>query len=515
MPRLPLRSGGIRGNRVEQDFEVVLRDMDEEARISHELTRKDDGTDPFSAAVRATRMPMLITDPRQQDNPIVFSNAAFSRLTGFEAQEIVGRNCRFLQGPETDPEAVARIREAIVAPKPVELELINYRKDGSKFWNRLLVSPVFDDDGKLTYFFASQFDVTLERDRLVRLERDRASLEGEVANRGAALAETEQRLKLALQAGRMGFWSLDIESMRLDASSGCKENFGRPAEAPFTYEQLQDAVHPDDRAMRDRAVAEAISEGSALDVEYRISTPDGDERWIQVVGQANYRGDGTPLSITGISQDITDRKRAEEHRAFLTHELSHRVKNSLATVQAIAAQTLRNAPSLAEASKALEARIQAMAVATDSLVNENWEGASIRALLERALAPFGLGEGNTFHIGGPEVRLPPQLAFSLGLGIHELATNASKYGALSVEGGRVEVSWSLTQRSEGQQFNLLWSEAGGPPVAPPTRKGFGTRLIQRLISTELGGDVTIDYRAEGVIVSASAPLLSSAPSETS
>jgi len=114
-----------------------LRDLEEEARISHELTRPDNGTDPFAAAVRATRMPMLITDPRKDDNPIVFANASFSKLTGFSNDEIVGRNCRFLQGPDTDRAAVDKIRQAIAEPRPIEIELINYRKDGSRFWNRL------------------------------------------------------------------------------------------------------------------------------------------------------------------------------------------------------------------------------------------------------------------------------------------------------------------------------------------------------------------------------------------
>lgn len=483
-----------------------MRDLDEEARISNELTRKDDGTDPFSAAVRATRMPMLITDPRKADNPIVFANAAFSRLTGFEEKEILGRNCRFLQGPETDRRSVAEIREAIQAPRPIELELLNYKKDGTPFWNRLLVSPVFDDDGVLTYFFASQFDVTLEKEQLVALEQDRANLETVVAERDAELVATGQRLKIALSAGHMGYWSLDLATMQLDPSDGCKENFGRPREAPFTYDDLQAAVHPEDREMRDEAVANAITNRTALDVEYRVFTPGGDERWVHVVGQANYRGDGTPLSMAGISQDITERKRAEEHRAMLSHELSHRVKNSLATMQAIGAQTIRNASSLEDAGRSLEARINAMAIATDSLVSGNWEGASVRELLERALIPFGIADSNAFVLEGPEVRLPSQVAFSLGLGLHELATNASKYGALSTAAGRVSITWTALQTETGQQFDLCWRETGGPPVMPPTRKGFGTRLIQRLIASELGGKVEIKYMPEGVTVTASANL---------
>lgn len=483
-----------------------MRDLEEEARISHELTRLDNGTDPFASAVRATRMPMLITDPRKDDNPIVFANASFSRLTGFSHDEIVGRNCRFLQGPDTDQGAVDKIRKAIAERRPIELELLNYRKDGSRFWNRLLVSPVFDDDGALTYFFASQFDVTLERERLSSLVRDRDLLETQIAHRDAELIASNERLSFALKAGRMGSWSLDLASMEMNASEGCKENFGRPASRPFTYEDLQAAVHPDDRQMRDEAVATAIREGTPLDIEYRLYTPQGEERWVQIRGQADYRADGTPLVMAGVSQDITDRKRSDEHRALLANELSHRVKNTLATVQAVAAQTMRTASSIAEAQKTLEARIQAMAAATNSLVNENWDGASLRDLLEKALAPFGTSEDARFQLDGPDVRLPPELAISFGLGIHELATNASKYGALSSAGGVVDVSWEVSNDARGRRLDFTWAEAGGPPVTSPTRIGFGGKLIKRVLAQETGSNVHIDYRPEGVIFKAQAIL---------
>ena len=136
------------------------------ARISAELARLDDGTDPFAAAVRATRMPIIITNPREDDNPIVFANDSFCRLTGYSRGEIMGRNCRFLQGPETDPEAVDRIRSAIRAEEAIEIEIRNYAKNGSQFWNRLLVAPVHDASGTLAYFFASQMDITRDRENL-------------------------------------------------------------------------------------------------------------------------------------------------------------------------------------------------------------------------------------------------------------------------------------------------------------------------------------------------------------
>lgn len=489
-------------------------DRKEEARIINELTRSDNGTDPFSSAVRATRMPMLITDPRHDDNPIVFANQAFTRLTGFDRDEVIGRNCRFLQGPDTDRADVALLRQAIIDRVPIELELLNYRKDASTFWNRLLVSPVFGDDGELTYFFASQFDVTVERERLANLQRDRDDLEAQVERRNAELLASEQRLGFALKAGRLGSWSFDPASERMVVSDRCKQNFGRPTSQPFTYADLRDAVHPDDRERRDAALAAAIRNGDDYDIEYRITTPAGEERWLEVRGQAHSRADGTPLAVVGTSQDVTARRRAEDHRALLANELSHRVKNTLATLQSIVAQTIRNASSLETAGETLSARIMSMAAANDLLVNERWESASITDLLARALAPFGVEDADRFYLSGPDVRLQPRIAIALALALHELATNASKYGALSLADGCVRIDWQVVPGARPASLRITWTEEGGPFVTPPDRIGFGSRLIERVLAREIGGTATLDYRPEGVVFTAVAPLPDSAEEAT-
>ncbi|MCJ2011967.1 PAS domain-containing protein, partial [Methylobacterium sp. J-076] len=160
-----------------------MNDHADGARIDAEIASTVVGSDPFAAAVRATRMPMVITDPRLPDNPIVYVNEAFVKLTGYGRGEIIGRRCRFVQGPETDPADVGRVRDAIERRVTIELDLRNRRKDGTTFWNRLMVSPVFAADGELTYFFASQYDVTLEKERLVLLQKDRDALEAESARR--------------------------------------------------------------------------------------------------------------------------------------------------------------------------------------------------------------------------------------------------------------------------------------------------------------------------------------------
>lgn len=454
---------------------------------------------------------MLITDPRQPDNPIVFANAAFARLTGFHRADIIGRNCRFLQGPDTDRAEVDRLRAAIEQRVPIELDLLNYRKDGTTFWNRLLVSPVFGEDGELTYFFASQFDVTLARERLVQLQQDRASLEEEVVRRNAELQASEQRLRVALEAGQMGIWSVDLESGRLIASDSCKAICGRSPGDPLSLEDLRASIHPDDRDLQIDAMQRAAADGTPLDAEYRLITPGGEQRWVHIRGQANHRADGTPLSLIGTTQDVTERRRAEEHRALLANELSHRVKNMLASLQAMAAQTIRRSATLEEAGILLDARIQALAAANDLLVSERFESAGMRDLVDRALAPFGLEDGDRFTLDGPDVRLPPHLVTAFALAIHELATNALKYGALSVPGGRIDLRWHQVGDGADARLQLSWQESGGPRVEPPTQSGFGTQLIKRALARENGGDATIDYRPEGVLFTAISPLVAPKP----
>lgn len=265
-------------------------------------------------------------------------------------------------------------------------------------------------------------------------------------------------------------------------------------------------MHPDDRARRNEALRLALEETSEYDVEYRIHTPQGAERWLAVRGQVFRRADGTPLLLVGVSQDITDRKRAEDHRALLADELSHRVKNMLATLQAIVSQTLRNATSLEEARVTLGSRIQSLDAANDLLVSQRWEGASLKELAERALGPFFSNDNDRFRVEGPSVRVPPRIATGLALALHELATNAAKYGALSTPGGRVQLTWRVENGSTPIELHLCWKGVGGPEVQQPTRVGFGSKLIQRVLASEIDGHVELDYQPAGLVFKAVAPI---------
>jgi PAS domain S-box-containing protein len=292
--------------------DLSLEEMSRDAaRISAEIASTKHGSDPFAEAVRATRMPMVITDPRLPDNPIVFANEAFCRLSGYERQEIIGRNCRFLQGPETDGEVVARLREAVRNASPLQVDIRNHRKTGEAFWNRLLMAPVFGADGKLAYFFASQVDVTIERERMAGLENHNAALMAEVAGRLHAQQESEARLRFATQAGRLGIWELDLRNWQLNVSGIFKEIFGRDPAALFTHEDLEAAIHPDDRERVLAAKRHAAQTGTEYYAEYRIFRPNGSLGWVQVRAQVVNAIDGAALRMAGICLDTTERRQAE------------------------------------------------------------------------------------------------------------------------------------------------------------------------------------------------------------
>ncbi|WP_238180132.1 PAS domain-containing protein [Methylobacterium haplocladii] len=287
------------------------------ARIQSELAGTDGGIDPFTAAVRATRMPMIITDPRQPDNPIVFVNDSFCRLTGYARADIVGRNCRFLQGPETDPETVRKLREAIAAPRSIEIDIRNHKKDGTPFWNRLLLAPVNDANGRLAYFFASQLDVTIERERLAALETENAALAAERRANQARLEFSEESLRLSTEAAEIGTWDLDITTDTLTWSDRTKAMFGISPDASCSMADFYAGLHPEDLEATRAAFASAIDpeRRTTYDVEYRtVGKEDGIVRWVAAKGRGLFDETGQCVRAIGTAIDITARQQAEEAR---------------------------------------------------------------------------------------------------------------------------------------------------------------------------------------------------------
>ncbi|CAO3435702.1 sensor histidine kinase [Azospirillum endophyticum] len=366
---------------------------------------------------------------------------------------------------------------------------------------------------------ATDYVVKLRMERLqvvVRRALVEARDRNELADKRKALAESEARLRFALEAGRLGSWELTLSTNRLRVSSICAANLGLsdPAEIS-TYDRLLERVHPDDRNHQQAMVRQAVTSGMPLDMEYRTIWHDGSVHWVQVRGRAIYDKDGKPTGLAGVSLNITDRKRAEERQLLLLEELNHRVKNTLAMVQSIAKQTLRTAPSVEVFPDAFQSRLRALAQAHDLLTRRHWQGASLSEIAALTLEPHV--HAGRVRVAGPPVNLTTGVAVSLHLAFHELATNAAKYGALSSESGRIDLDWEIAPRPTSlalaaasqtgtghsscgstNALVLRWRESGGPPVVPPTRRGFGSRLIERGLAHELEGDVALAFDPAGV-----------------
>lgn len=476
----------------------------EHLRIKREISELASGSDPFAAAMRATRMPMVITDPRQPDNPIVFVNEAFTRLTGYSRDETLGKNCRFLQGPGTNADDVYRLKAAIRDRKSIELDLLNYKRNGAIFWNRLLVSPIFDGD-ELTYFFASQHDVT--RERAIKAIEDQEEYQNELQRRIADLIASEERLHFTLKAGGLGTWTLDLPSQRLSCSALCKENFGRSPTDKFDYDQLKAAIHPEDFDRWHRAVQSALASDGNLRVEYRAIRPDGTISWVEIRAETKFNEDGQPTFMNGISMDITSRKEVEIQRAVISQEMGHRIKNMMATIQSIVNQSMRGDTDVNTMRNNITSRLDALARSHDILRDRDFSSANIKDVVERAVEPFNAR--GRFLMSGPDFMLSHQGSNTLALSLHELATNAVKYGALSNGHGTVEIAW----RTDGEDFHFTWRERGGPTVSQPTKTGFGTRLI-RMLGLGLNGKAEIEYNPEGICFTASTKLASLTASDS-
>lgn len=312
--------------------------------------------------------------------------------------------------------------------------------------------------------------------------------------------KTEQ-LDVAIRAARLGLWALDMRTGVLATSDICRRDYGWHSSEPFTYEALQALVHPDDRARRDRQVTAAFAAREDLETEYRVIRPDGETVWIHVRGRAEYGPDGAPVSSMGVSLDVTQRKLAEERQNALISELNHRVKNTLASVQSIALQTSMAIQDPREFTLAFDGRIRALVLAHDLLTANAWQGASLADVVNRTLAPFSGKDrlARRFEVSGPGVQVASEPAVTLHMAFYELATNASKYGALSAPEGTASVSWTVDRSVEPATIEIVWCEEGGPSVQAPTRRGFGSNLLQTGLPREFGGEVSFDYRPEGLI----------------
>jgi PAS domain S-box-containing protein len=310
-------------------------------------------------------------------------------------------------------------------------------------------------------------------------------------------SEREMRLNIAISAANQGVWDYNIETGEMIYSARAKEIYGLPLDEPVTFDQIRDATHPEDlpntHAQLLRAIDPAVRDRSSY--EYRINRPDGTLCWALAYGEAVFieqDGEARATRYIGTLQDITERKLSEQRQRLLVAELNHRVKNTLSIVQSFAHQSFTKGRSSDEGRRAFEDRLTALAKTHDLLTNEAWHDVSIDLLFRSALSPH-TDSRRRVRFDGPDIGVSPKTAVTLAMTLHELATNSTKYGALSSPGGVVDLHWSY----EGDLFRLTWEDKNGPPCCPPSQIGFGTRMLDRALASELGGRADLSYPKSG------------------
>ncbi len=344
---------------------------------------------------------------------------------------------------------------------------------GENVWIGIRATAVFDDGGAILRLSGLAIDITAR----VRAE--------EAQSRLAAIVETSRDMIISVEpGGKIQTWN-----------AGARRIFGYTAEE-MVGQSLRMLV-PDDVADFDRTVETMERTGSIQTETVRLAK-DGRRIDVMISASSIAMPDGTRGSAA-IFTDITERKRFEEQQRTLINELNHRVKNSLATIQSIAAHTFRDERHRG-ALATFVARLIALSEAHNVLTASNWEGASLAEVVERTVAPHQTGDGARFLCAGPSVWLDPRGALALALALHELCTNAAKYGALSNPTGTVAIQWAIElDAAEGTQLSMRWVESGGPPVVPPVSPGFGTHLVRGVLSEDLNARVDMQYEPDGFL----------------
>ncbi|TIL78731.1 MAG: GAF domain-containing protein, partial [Mesorhizobium sp.] len=297
------------------------------------------------------------------------------------------------------------------------------------------------------------------------------------AGAAAALAREEKRRGIALDAASLASWAWDIHTDTIECDARLSELFDLPRSTRLRARDILAAIDPRDVYQTETRFRDALSGGDDYFGEYRVkgfSPP----RWLATRGRVIERdGDGKPTLIFGVNYDVTERKLGDERQRLLLRELNHRVKNTLATVQALATQTVRHARQPRDFLDAFSARLQALGAAHSLLSDREWRGIGIRELVQIEVKPFDTADQPRMTISGADLLLSPDQAVGLGLILHELASNALQHGALSAVSGKVDLDWEAQVRKGARRLVLTWRESGGPEVASPERHGFGSILI--------------------------------------
>jgi PAS domain S-box-containing protein len=424
--------------------------------------------------VMAFEWDALTRQSRRSDNAALILGDDEGGVTGSPRNEFLGRI-------HADDRQTFRSRMRELCPGNPSY-VLSFRfccRDGRQVWLEEAAKGEFDATGRLLRIKGLTRDIT---------ERKRAEL---------ALEERNVQLALAGKAARVGSYAYSLDADVMQVSEGYAALHGLPeGTAETTRSEWRARTHPEDlvrvEELHTRAIRERLSE---YEIEYRIFRSEGEIRWIESRSFISYAPDGSPRRVVGVNIDVTERRRAEDQQRVLVAELDHRVKNVLATVSAIVTQTQDAGSSLVDFVAALDRRIKSLARTHELLSQSRWSGVSLAEIARREFAPYA---ADNVEIGGPSVTLKAEAAQAMAMVLHELTTNAAKYGAFSDRNGRVLLRWRLLANGSHGRLAVEWQEIGGPPVLAPSQSGYGTAIIRELIPFELGGTVELAFADDGV-----------------
>ncbi|RYG34354.1 MAG: PAS domain S-box protein [Burkholderiales bacterium] len=440
------------------------------------------------------------------DEGVLIYNDAYATFAGQRHPQLLG-----MKVLEAWPEAADLNRQVLdtcfingrtLSLKDQPLILFRYNNAAEELWVDLDYSPILNESGKPGGVFALVVETT-----------EKVNIERALAAERTAVMEANKRLSaesiflrdLFEQAPSfMSILSGPAHVFVLANKSYQKLIGNRTVVGMTIRDALPEVVDQGFVDLLDRVFKTGvphIGTGSRINLDQTIGGGAG-ERILDFIYQPIRNSDGDVSGVFVEGQDVTERTRGEQHLRLVVNELNHRVKNTLAMIQAVAVQTFRDANNLPQAQATFSARIMALARANDLLTGENWEGASLSDIVAGVSVAHGGNQPGRFSASGPVVRLSPKVALSLSMAMHELATNAIKYGSLSVAEGAIAVTWTL---NDGR-LRIEWRESGGPPVQAPEKRGFGSRLVERGLAGEMGGSARIEFAPTGVVCVIDAPM---------
>jgi PAS domain S-box-containing protein len=442
--------------------------------------------------VLAETLPQLVWTTRP-DGYHDYFNRRWTEFTGLTADQSIGDGWSAALHPDDRPLSAERWRIALSTGKLYEIEYRIHGESGGYRWFLGRALPMRDESGRILRWFGTCTDIQAQK------------------TAEEALRRLDEQHRLALEAAELGTWDYAVDSGTVSCDQRSCALLGLEAEGirSLSFEETVGRLHDDDRAAVRALVAAALDPDSdgRYDAEHRIVLPDGSSRWLHVRGQALFEKNGAArraVRLSGVVSDATQRRSSEEARQLLTRELNHRVKNLFAIASGMVSMTARTAKSTKEMAEALRGRLGALSRAHElvrpalAAASQFGKATDFARLIEAILAPYAEhGSGERLRLAGPPVPVGTNTTTSLALVLHELATNAAKYGCLSSPEGRLSIAWEVRDGA----LCMTWTETGGPPVtAAPSLEGFGSQLSRKSITGQLGGTLDYDWRPEGLVV---------------